>query len=152
MTDVHDQAARSRNMSAIKGKNTRPEMLIRKALHARGMRFRLHVKRLPGCPDIVLPRYKAVIFVNGCFWHGHRCHLSRTPKTRQEFWLGKISGNMNRDRLAHDQLLDAGWRLGVVWECAIKGRTKHTLDSITDELENWLHDPSSLGVEISGKA
>lgn len=152
LADIHNPITRSKNMSAIKGKNTRPEIAVRKALHARGLRFRLHVRTLPGSPDIVLPRYKAVIFVNGCFWHGHHCHLSSTPKTRQEFWLSKISNNMSRDRLVHDQLLDAGWRLGVVWECAIKGRTRRTLDSVIDELEDWLHDTTSLGVEISGGA
>ena len=152
LTDVHHPRVRSKNMSAIKSKNTKPELTIRKALHARGLRFRLHVKTLPGRPDIVLPRYKAVILVNGCFWHGHHCHLSSTPKTRQEFWLGKISNSMSRDRLVHDQLLDAGWRLGIVWECAIKGRTRQTLDSVIDELEDWLHDPTTLGIEISGKA
>ena len=114
MTDVHSPHIRSKNMSAIKGRDTKLEILIRKALHARGLRFRLHVKTMSGEPDIVLPRHKAVIFVNGCFWHGHHCHLSSTPKTRQEFWLSKISNNMSRDRLVHDQLLDAGWRLGVV--------------------------------------
>lgn len=139
-------------MRAIRSKDSKPELLIRKALHARGLRFRLHVKKLPGCPDIVFPRYKAVIFVNGCFWHGHHCHLSSTPKTRQEFWLGKISDNMSRDRSAQGLLLDAGWRLGVVWECALKGRTKQSLDSVIDALVNWLHDSKALGIEISGGA
>ncbi len=152
MTDVHRPTVRSKNMSAIKSKNTKPELLIRKALHARGLRYRLHVKNLPGSPDIVFARYKAVIFVNGCFWHGHHCHLSSTPKTREEFWLGKISNNMTRDRLVHDQIRSTGSRLGVVWECAVKGRTRNTLDSVIDELENWLCDPSSRGIEISGKA
>lgn len=150
MADVHNQAIRSKNMRAIKSKDTRPELLIRKALHARGLRFRLHVKNLPGCPDIVLPRYRAVIFVNGCFWHGHHCHLSSIPKTRQEFWLGKISDNMSRDRLVREQLFAAGWRLGLVWECAVKGRNKKNLDTVIDELENWLHDNVSKGIEISG--
>ncbi|MES2935366.1 MAG: very short patch repair endonuclease [Pseudomonadota bacterium] len=151
LVDVFSPAIRSKIMRAIRSKDTEPEMLIRKALHARGMRFRLHVKHLPGSPDLVLPRYKTVIFVNGCFWHGHHCHLSSTPKTRQEFWLGKISNNMNRDRLVHAQLLDAGWRLGVIWECAIKGRARKDFNLVIDELENWLHDSTSLGIEISGK-
>lgn len=152
LADVHNLVIRSKNMRAIKSKDTKPEMVIRKALHARGLRFRLHAKHLPGSPDIVFPRFKAVIFINGCFWHGHHCHLSSTPKTRQEFWLGKISNNMNRDRLTQGHLLNAGWRLGVVWECAIVGRTKHKFDAVIDELENWLYDPAILGIEISGKA
>jgi DNA mismatch endonuclease (patch repair protein) len=152
LVDIVSSAVRSQMMRSIKSKDTKPELLIRKALHARGFRFRLHVKKLAGCPDIVLPRYKAVILVNGCFWHGHHCHLSQTPKTRQDFWLGKISNNMSRDRLVQEKLRNTGWRLGVVWECAIKGSAKQNLDSVIDDLENWLLDPSALGIEISGKA
>ena len=151
MVNTVSSVVRSQMMRSIKNKDTKPELLIRKALHVRGFRFRLHVKKLPGCPDIVLPRYKVVVLVNGCFWHGHHCCLSQTPKTRQEFWLCKISNNMSRDRLVHEQLRIAGWRLGVVWECAIKGRAKQNLDSVIDDLENWLLDRAALGIEISGK-
>jgi DNA mismatch endonuclease (patch repair protein) len=150
MADVHNQAIRSKNMSEIKSKDTKPELLIRKALHARGLRFRLHVKSLPGRPDIVLPRYRAVIFVDGCFWHGHHCHLSSTPKTRQKFWLGKISDNMSRDRLVREQLFAAGWRLGLVWECAVKGRQRMALEDCIDQLVTWIKDPRALGIELAG--
>lgn len=150
MTDVHHPSVRSKNMSAIKSKNTKPELLIRKALYKRGLRFRLHVKDLPGCPDIVLPRYKAVIFVHGCFWHGHRCHLCKTPKTRSEFWLTKMSSNISRDQLVNNKLLGSNWRVGVVWECAVKGRTRLPLDQCVDELVTWIRDSKLLGIEISG--
>ena len=93
MADVVDRKTRSRMMSGIRGKNTRPELLIRKGLHARGFRFRLHDKRLPGKPDLVLPKYSAVIFVHGCFWHGHDCHLFKWPQSRREFWRKKITRN-----------------------------------------------------------
>jgi DNA mismatch endonuclease (patch repair protein) len=148
--DVFSQAVRSHIMRSIKSKDTKPELLVRKALHARGLRFRLHVKSLPGRPDLVLPRYKAVIFVNGCFWHGHRCRLSSTPKTRTTFWLGKISTNMNRDRYTHGQLLDAGWRLAVVWECALVGRHRMPLEDCIDQLVAWIKDPRALGIELEG--
>ena len=150
VVDVFSTEVRSKIMRAIRSKDTRPELLIRKALHARGLRFRLHVKTLPGNPDIVLPRYKAVILVNGCFWHGHHCHLSSTPKTRQEFWLGKISNNMNRDYQVHERLLDSGWRLAVVWECAIKGRQRMALEDCIDQLVAWIKDPRALGIELAG--
>lgn len=152
MSDVHSSVVRSKNMRAIRSKNTKPEILIRKALHARGFRFRLHVKTLPGSPDIVLPKYKAVIFINGCFWHGHHCHLSKTPKTRTAFWLAKISDNMSRDLRSHDQLLAADWRVAVVWECAIKGRGRQVFDALTDNLADWIRDSRSLGIELAGDA
>ena len=148
MSDVHSADVRSKNMRAIKNKDTRPEILIRKALHARGLRFRLHVKTLPGTPDIVLPKFRTVIFVNGCFWHGHRCHLSKTPKTRTEFWLSKISDNMSRDVLAYSKLSDAGWRTAVIWECGIKGGGKQKLNSLVDKFIEWLNEPDSQGIEL----
>lgn len=150
MSDVHNSITRSKNMRAIKNKNTKPEILIRKALHARGLRFRLHIKTLPGNPDIVLPKYKTVIFINGCFWHGHHCHLSKTPKTRTGFWLAKISDNVSRDILFHQKLLDAGWRVAVIWECAIKGRSKQDLPSLISTFIAWLTDSESLGIELTG--
>jgi DNA mismatch endonuclease (patch repair protein) len=137
-------------MRAIKNKDTKPEILIRKALHARGLRFRLHVNALPGKPDIVLPKYKAVVFINGCFWHGHHCHLSITPKTRTEFWLSKISDNIGRDMITHRKLMDSGWRVAVIWECAIKGRNKKTLTELLNAFIDWLNDPESIGIELSG--
>lgn len=124
-------------MSGISGRNTRPEMLIRSLLHRRGFRFRLHAAGLPGKPDIVLPRYRAVVFVHGCFWHGHDCALFKWPATRPEFWRDKIGRNQRRDRQVRDELLAAGWRVAVVWECAIKGRPRDPA-RVVDALASWL--------------
>ncbi len=121
MADVHSKETRSFNMSRIKGKDTKPEMLVRKYLHAQGFRFRLHVKDLPGKPDIVLPKYKTVIFVHGCFWHGHKgCKYFVVPKTRTERWLYKINGNIERDKKAFKELKKLGWKVIEVWECDLK--------------------------------
>ena len=112
---------RSRNMSAIKSKNTKPEIAVRKVLHSMGYRFRLHSKDLPGSPDIVLPKYKTVIFVHGCFWHRHQnCKYASTPKTRQEFWNKKFNENINRDKINQENLSSKGWKIIIVWECEIK--------------------------------
>tara|TARA_B100000575_G_scaffold77134_1_gene60314 strand:- start:36 stop:455 length:420 start_codon:yes stop_codon:yes gene_type:complete len=114
---------RSRNMSAIKSKNTKPEITVRKLLHSMGYRFRLHKKDLPGSPDIVLPKYKTVIFVHGCFWHRHQnCKYASTPKTRQEFWGVKFRENINRDKLNQENLSSKGWKIIVVWECEINDK------------------------------
>jgi DNA mismatch endonuclease (patch repair protein) len=122
MADVHDKKTRSYNMSQIKGKNTKPEMLVRKFLHANGFRYRLHVKDLPGKPDIVLPKYKTVIFVHGCFFHRHRCHLFKWPSTNKEFWKKKISGNVERDKKAIKALRKEGWKIITLWECDLKSQ------------------------------
>jgi len=120
-------------MSRIKGKDTKPEMLVRKYLFAHGFRYRLHVKELPGKPDIVLPKYKTVIFVHGCFWHGHKgCKYFTIPKTRTEWWLNKIKGNTCRDKKAEIELNVLGWKVIVVWECELKSK------SIVSTLENLL--------------
>jgi DNA mismatch endonuclease (patch repair protein) len=124
-------------MSGIRGRNTKPEILIRSLLHRQGFRFRLHVRNLPGKPDIVLLRYHAVIFVHGCFWHGHDCPLFKWPKTRPEFWHEKIGRNQANDNLVYKALIAAGWRVGVVWECAIRGAEKD-LENVTRRLGNWL--------------
>ena len=114
---------RSRNMSAIKSKNTKPEIAVRRLLHSMGYRFRLHRKDLPGSPDIVLPKYKTVIFVHGCFWHRHKnCKYASTPKTRQEFWEAKFRENINRDKLNQENLSSKGWKIIIVWECEIKDK------------------------------
>ena len=116
---------RSRNMSAIKSKNTKPEITLRKLLHSMGYRFRLHRKDLPGSPDIVLPKYKTVIFVHGCFWHRHEnCKYATTPKTRKEFWEKKFRENINRDNLNQANLALKGWILIIIWECQLKGDIK----------------------------
>jgi len=111
-------------MSGIRGKNTRPELQIRSGLHRLGYRYRLHVRNLPGKPDLVFPGRKAVIFVHGCYWHGHDCHLFRLPKTRTGFWKAKIETNRRNDRRAIDALQQDGWRVLTVWECALRGKTR----------------------------
>ncbi len=152
MADVVDPATRSRMMSGIRGKNTKPELLIRKALHARGFRYRLHCD-LPGKPDICLPKHRAVIFVHGCFWHGHGCHLFKWPKTRPEFWRAKIGRNREVDRVAKQRLADAGWRTADVWECALKGKTRLQLSDVAHSLETWLRsDLPRLVVEGADNA
>lgn len=121
MTDKHSKEVRSYNMSMIKGKNTKPEMLVRKFLHANGFRYRLHQKDLLGKPDIVFPKYKTVIFVHGCFWHGHKnCKYFVTPKTNAEFWTNKIKGNILHDKLVIKSLKDTGWKVLIVWQCQLK--------------------------------
>lgn len=130
--DVHDKHTRSYNMSRIKGKNTKPEMLVRKFLFANGFRYRLNVKTLPGKPDIVLPKYKTVIFVNGCFWHGHKgCKYFVLPKTRTEWWLNKIKETQKRDREKKIELNVLGWKVITIWECELKLKCK---DSTLNQL------------------
>lgn len=135
MVDVVDKATRSRMMSGIRGKNTRPELLIRSSLHARGFRYRLHGKSLPGSPDIVLRKHDAVIFVNGCFWHGHKCEKFKWPKTNVKFWRSKILKNIQRDRKAKNLLLNDGWKVITIWECAIRRAVrKENVDLLVDVL------------------
>jgi DNA mismatch endonuclease, patch repair protein len=141
MADVHSSEQRRANMRAIRPKDTAPEIQIRKLLFARGLRFRLHVRALPGRPDIVLPKHKVVILVHGCFWHGHGCYLFKVPETRREFWVNKIEGNRERDRRTEAQLLAAGWRVLTVWECAVKGSEKRKLDDVINEMERWILNP-----------
>jgi len=138
LADVVDPATRSRMMSGIRGKNTKPELLIRKALHARGFRYRLHCKDLPGNPDLCLPKYRAVIFVHGCFWHGHDCHLFKWPKTRPEFWREKIGRNRAVDIQAERRLIETGWRVAVVWECALKGSRRWPMAKVIAACQSWL--------------
>lgn len=125
-------------MSGIRGKDTRPELLVRSILHRDGFRFRLQRKDLPGKPDIVLSRYKAVVFVHGCFWHGHDCSYFKWPQTRAEFWATKIKRNRENDDLAMKTLLKDGWRVGVVWECAMRGRNQIGTEGISAALSKWL--------------
>ena len=119
--DVHDKKTRSYNMSQIKGKNTKPEELVRKYLFSQGFRYRKNDKRLPGSPDVVLPKYKTIIFVNGCFWHGHEgCKYFVWPKSNEEFWKNKIQTNISRDERKIAALESQGWKVVVVWECELK--------------------------------
>jgi len=125
MTDVHSKETRSYNMSRIKGKDTKPELLVRRFLHKNGFRYRIHVKNLPGKPDIVLPKYKTVIFVQGCFWHGHEgCKYYVVPKTRTEWWSDKINGNITKDKSARELLIAQGWKVIEIWECGLKKKTQ----------------------------
>ena len=142
MADVVPAEVRSRMMSGIRGKNTKPELLLRKGLHARGFRFRLHDPDLPGKPDIVFPRYRAVIFAHGCFWHGHDCHLFKWPKTREEFWRAKIARNREVDAKSEATLTKIGWRHAIIWECALKGRTRLPQEQMLDSCATWLKSDS----------
>jgi DNA mismatch endonuclease (patch repair protein) len=137
-------------MAGIRGKDTAPELLVRQGLHARGFRFRLHDRNLPGKPDLVFPSRRAVIFVHGCFWHGHDCHLFKWPSSRAEFWREKIEGNTKRDEAAIDALLTAGWRVLTVWECALKGRERRITADVLDEITGWLTSSSANGI-VRGK-
>ncbi|HBI8870496.1 very short patch repair endonuclease [Acinetobacter baumannii] len=138
MIDIVDTSTRSRIMASIKGRDTKPEILIRKLLHKRGFRFRLNVKELPGKPDVVLKKYKAVIFINGCFWHGHKdCHLFKLPATRTDFWEEKINKNQLNDTKTIKLLLDNDWRVCVVWECSVRG-AKKDLNIVINSISNWL--------------
>lgn len=148
--DRVDQATRSRMMSGIGSAHTKPELKVRSILHRQGFRFRLHRKDLPGRPDIALPKHRAVVFVHGCFWHGHSCPLFVVPKTRTEFWLGKIAQNQRVDERAARSLLGLGWRRAVVWECALRGRSKIGDDSLGRRMGEWLLSAASeLTVEGS---
>ena len=149
MTDVHNKATRSRNMSAIKAKNTKPEVFLRKQLFVRGYRYRLCDKRLPGKPDLVLKKYKAVIFVHGCFWHLHGCHMFKWPSSRSEWWREKLESNRSRDEKQLQALNAAGWRVLVVWECTVKGRGRLQSDQLLKMVEEWLLSDSRFR-EISG--
>lgn len=137
-------------MAGIRGKNTRPEMLLRKGLHAMGWRYRLHGRALPGKPDLVFSGRRALIFANGCFWHGHDCLLFRWPKTRPQFWREKIAGNIARDARVREQLLADGWRIAEVWECTLKGRERLPLEEVLATCDRFLRSEAvfcSIGAD-----
>lgn len=138
MADVHTPEQRSYNMSQIRNKNTKPEELVRKYLFSKGFRYRKNDTRLPGKPDIVLPKYKTVIFVNGCFWHGHEgCKYFVWPKSNEVFWKEKISGNIQRDIRNHKLLEDQGWNVITIWECELKKHAiEATLNNLTEQLKS----------------
>ena len=142
MADNHSKEVRSMNMSHIRSKNSKPEELVRKYLFSKGFRYRKNVKTLPGCPDIVLPRYKTVIFVNGCFWHKHDCPRFVWPSTNEEYWRPKIMGNVERDKRNLAELQQLGWTVLTVWECELK---KKVIDATLDQLEKRLCE---IGSEI----
>jgi len=137
MADIVDAATRSRMMSGIRGKDTKPEFLVRRGLHARGFRFRLHGSKLPGRPDLVLPKYSAAVLVHGCFWHAHGCSLTKIPKTRPDFWRQKLEGNQARDARQLAELNDMGWRTLVIWECALRG-PQDMLSFTLESAASWL--------------
>ncbi len=149
MTDIVCPEKRKQMMSGIRGKNTRPEILLRKWLHASGFRFRIHVKNLPGNPDIVFPKYNALIFVHGCFWHRHDCHLFKWPSTRIDFWQNKINGNVKNDFIAQKNLETLGWRYLIVWECALKGKRKWDDAKLINKITTWIRSTESA-FEIAG--
>lgn len=148
MADIVSPAVRSRMMSGIRGKNSKPEMLVRRLLFATGYRFRLHRTDLPGKPDIVMPGRQIAIFVHGCFWHAHQqCKYAKTPATRPEFWRVKLQANADRDHRAIEQLVAMGWRVMCVWECATRDR--ETVESLGDNLVDWINGGDQVG-EIRG--
>ena len=120
MADNHSPEVRSFNMSRIRSKDTKPEEIVRKYLFSKGFRYRKNVRQLPGCPDIVLPKYQSVVFVNGCFWHMHECSRFRWPASNKDYWVNKIKNNAERDKLNYDKLRDAGWNVYIIWECELK--------------------------------
>ncbi len=138
MVDIVDAATRSRMMRSIRAKDTKPEMLVRHMLHSAGFRYRLHDRRLPGTPDLVLPKYRAAIFVSGCFWHGHDCRFFRMPTTRPEFWRAKIARNRANDVKAREKLAAADWRYATVWECALRGRDSSAIAETGKQLADWI--------------
>lgn len=138
MVDHLTPAERSRNMARIRSKNTEPEMCIRKGLHALGYRYILHSAKIPGKPDIVLPKYRAVIFIHGCYWHGHDCGQAKLPKSNGSYWLPKIARNQERDARNLAAVEAAGWRHLVIWECAFRRKGEIGLEETVREAAEWV--------------
>jgi DNA mismatch endonuclease, patch repair protein len=149
MADIVDAATRSRMMSGIRGKNTKPELAIRKAIHRLGFRYRIHVSSVPGKPDMVFPGARAAIFVHGCFWHGHDCKFFKMPATRPEFWTAKIAANRARDITVRAQLEKSGWRHLTIWECAVRDQKLDVIEKVAGKAAKWLRSGSPSG-EIRG--
>jgi len=150
VTDVHDRETRSRNMAAIRGRDTKPELLLRSALHRAGYRFRVN-SPLPGKPDLTMKRFRATIFVHGCFWHMHDCPRFKQPGgDNAEFWRTKLTRNAERDREVTSALLLSGWRQLIVWECAVTGKGRLDLPAVVGSIETWLTSDAETG-EISGQ-
>ena len=147
--DTVDPQTRSKIMASVGQKDTDAELLLRKTLHKIGLRYRLHVRALPGSPDLVFPRFNAVIFVHGCYWHSHGCYRSTIPKSRRKFWTAKFEANRSRDERKRDLLLKDGWRVLTVWECALKGKTAKTSTAIAKTVKAWLKSANSTG-EVAG--
>lgn len=147
--DVLTPEQRRFNMSRIRGRDTKPEMLLRRGLHAAGLRFRLHVRELPGRPDMVFPRHRAVILVHGCFWHGHDCPLFKWPATRPEFWAEKIARNRERDHCAIEALLADGWRVLTVWECSLKAPARRPVAEVVSDCAAFIRGRTARA-ELAG--
>lgn len=147
--DVLTPEQRRRCMKSIKARDTAPEVLLRKSLFARGLRYRIHAANLPGTPDIVFPKYRTAVFVHGCFWHSHGCHLFVMPVTNTEFWRKKIHLNRERDKRVLAALRANRWRALTIWECAIRGRERMPIDSLACRVEKWLLGRCASG-EIQG--
>ncbi|KAA3661717.1 MAG: DNA mismatch endonuclease Vsr [Calditrichaeota bacterium] len=150
MTDIVTPKKRSAMMSGIKGKNTKPELLIRKALYGQGFRYRLHHPKLPGKPDIVMAKYNSIIFIHGCFWHMHGCHLFKWPSTRPDFWHNKIQGNQKKDSENLQKLFKNGWRVLIIWECSLKGKEKLDFDFLLEQIIKWINSNCQF-YEITGR-
>lgn len=149
MADVLTAEQRRLNMSNIRGRDTKPEMLIRCGLHARGLRYRLQDRSLPGRPDLVFPKYRAVILVHGCFWHGHTCPMFRLPGTRPEFWTAKIDANRARDTRASEALATQGWRVLTIWECSLRGPARWPVKDLLDASAAFIRGDAHQ-LEITG--
>ncbi|MBS1833237.1 MAG: DNA mismatch endonuclease Vsr [Acidobacteria bacterium] len=147
--DTVDRQTRSRIMASVGQKDTGAELLLRKALHKNGLRFRLHDRSLPGSPDLVFSKYRAVIFIHGCYWHSHGCYRSTVPKTRSEFWVEKFNANRARDDRNTRLLLDDGWRVFTVWECALKGKSAKLSTAVSETVRKWLESRRKYG-ELAG--
>lgn len=149
MVDRLTKEQRSKVMSRIRSKDTHPEMVVRHGLHASGFRYSLHSAKLPGHPDLVLPKYHAAIWINGCYWHGHNCGAARLPSTNQSYWSPKIARTQERDR-KHREALDAlGWRSLTVWECALRGKHRRGAEAVVAEIEQWIL-AGAASCEIAG--
>ena len=150
MVDIVSSEKRSEMMSGIRSKNTKVEIVIRRALHKKGFRFRLHQSGLPGKPDLVFPKYKAIVFTHGCFWHGHDCPLFKWPSSRSDFWKKKINRNKEKDGETLEKLLDRGWRVMIIWECALKGSGKISFEKIISSAAKFLTG-TRKSLEIRGE-
>lgn len=138
MADIVDAITRSRIMSRVRSKDTKPEITIRKAIFSLGFRYRIHSTKLPGRPDIVLPKYKAVIFVHGCFWHKHECPMFKWPSSHRRFWRTKLKSNFTRDAVHLQSLHEQGWRVLIIWECALKGKLRRDREKLVTDISRWI--------------
>lgn len=149
--DTVDSQTRSKIMGRVGQKNTGAEMLLRRALHRKGLRYRLHDRSLPGSPDIVFPRFNSVLFVHGCYWHSHGCYRSTIPKSDREFWTNKFETNRIRDERSQKLLVSEGWRVLTVWECALRGKLSSPVEDVADAVRDWLESEVPMG-EIDGRS